>query len=120
MSMSILTTFSLYCASVQISLELILFASRLTDVLFLTVCDNDEMMLTGRQHLSLYIDYDNYEARTTTTEADDDDDDDDDIAGRHDRLRQPSTSRLYEKPAATASPDVIDKVMECNQPTKRL
>jgi len=72
-----------------------------------------EMTFAGRQHLSSYIDYDNYEARRTATQTDDDDDDD--AASR--QLHQPSTSRLYEKRAAAASSDVIDKVMECNQPT---
>jgi len=74
------------------------------------------LMLLGRQHLSWYIDYDDYEARTTTTQTDDDDDN----SARH-YQHDRSTSRLYDKPAAAAAAgdncDVINQVMECNQPT---
>ena len=69
----------------------------------------DNKMLLGRQHLSEYVDYDKYASCTTTTRAGDDD--------TH-YLQQPSTSRLYDKPAAAAGSDVIDRVMECNQPTQ--
>jgi len=69
------------------------------------------MLLTGRQHLSAYVDYDNYEACTTTTQTGNDD-------AHHHHQQQPTTSRLYDKPRAAAGSDVIDKVMECNQPTQ--
>jgi len=68
--------------------------------------------LAGRRQLSDYIDYDDYEAST----APDTDDDTQRCSLRH----QPSTSRLYDRPAAAATGcDVIDQVMECNQPTPR-
>jgi len=73
-------------------------------------------LLIGREHLSAYVDYDNYEAATTTTEPGDDDN------TRHrqqQQQQQQSTSRLYNRAAAAAGSDVIGTVMQCNQPTER-
>jgi len=74
---------------------------------------DDVTLLTGREHLAAYVNYDDYEAATTTTQPGDDD------IHHHLHLQQPSTSRLYDKPAAAAGADVIDRVMECNQLTQQ-
>jgi len=75
------------------------------------------LWLTGREHLSAYVDYDNYDAATTTTPADNDDTTQ--PPHLHQHQQHPSTSRLYDKPpAAVSGYDVIDTVMRCNQPTQ--
>jgi len=62
--------------------------------------------------LSEYLDYNNYEACTTTTQEGDD-------SKAEQRLQiQPSTARLYGKPAAVPGSDAIDRVMECNDLTQ--
>jgi len=129
--------FATICASVQIDVELIVVYTAqltiqdwLTDVLCTLPsvvppscndCLFSAMWWTGRQHLSSYIDCDDYEARTTTTQTDDDDDDDTPRHYHHQQQQQVvSTSRLYDKRAAGAHCDVIEQVMQCNQPTPRL
>jgi len=73
------------------------------------------LLLTGRERLSAYVNCDKYEA--ATTEPGDDD------THHHHQQQQLllSTSRLYDRAttASAAGSDVIDQVMQCNDPTPR-
>jgi len=77
-------------------------------------------MLTGRERLSAYVDCDAFCEATTTQSGDDDDH----HHHHHPQQQQQqqlllSTSRLYDRAGAPADADVIDQVMQCNEPTQR-